>query len=699
MAAWQQTPGIDCLMNQYREETNAQFGNLRMVRELASVANQLGQRRRLCEIYGAGGWDLRFEDMKRIGDWLGVLGVNLFDEHLSYITLRGARKNDHPQSFSYHEPWWNDYHIIAQYLTRLSYAMSLGEQVNEVLILEPTTTAWMYQFPGAPAQKERLKQIGDRFFELLLGLERAQQPYDLGCEDILARHGMVEGNKLRVAKRVYSALVLPPLTENVNARTADLIEAFLKAGGTVLACGEPPKLIDGSESDRVAKLAAGTGWKTIQPQELVKALEPLRGGRTVVQRDADDKGNLFHQSRLGEFGELLLLVNTSIESESKGLVETRSQRVEQWNLETGAIEPYPATPGAQTKIAFSLPPCGSLLLRLGPAGETAAAVTPAAPSPAIALPSAGAAQVRRIEPNVLVLDYVDLTVAGQTLREQYYYSAAQKAFAANGMERNPWDSAVQFRDELVKKSFPADSGFEVTYRFTIQTRVPRGIELVVERPDLYTITCNGKPVQPTPGAWWLDRAFGRIDLSGVAQVGENAVVLKAAPMTIFHEIERAYVLGDFTLKPQDKGYAIVPAEPLRIDRAGWNQQGCPFYAAGVAYVQDFQVERPGGRYDVALPSWYGSVARVLVNGKLAGHIYHRPCACDVTPFIREGTNRVEVQVVGTLKNTLGPHHNSPPLGTAWPAMFRNGPATRPTGTQYHTVDYGLMEPMVLQHSR
>ena len=83
MAAWQQRPGIDCLMNQYRQDTHAQFGNVRMGRELRSVANQLGRKRTLCEVYGAGGWDLRFEDMKRISDWLAVLGVNLFDQHLS----------------------------------------------------------------------------------------------------------------------------------------------------------------------------------------------------------------------------------------------------------------------------------------------------------------------------------------------------------------------------------------------------------------------------------------------------------------------------------------------------------------------------------------------------------------------------------------------------------------------------------------
>jgi hypothetical protein len=75
MYAWHHRPAIDTLMNQYREDTHAQFGNARAVRELSSVANQLGRTRTLCEAYGAGGWDLRFEDMKRIGDWLYVLGV------------------------------------------------------------------------------------------------------------------------------------------------------------------------------------------------------------------------------------------------------------------------------------------------------------------------------------------------------------------------------------------------------------------------------------------------------------------------------------------------------------------------------------------------------------------------------------------------------------------------------------------------
>ena len=125
------------------------------------MANQLGRKRTLCETYGAGGWDLRFEDMKRIGDWLYVLGVNTLDEHLSYVTIRGRRKRDHPQSFSYHEPWWEAYHVMAGYFTRLSLALSQGEQVNR----DPGARADHHglDVPGR-RRGPRARGLGNEFF-------------------------------------------------------------------------------------------------------------------------------------------------------------------------------------------------------------------------------------------------------------------------------------------------------------------------------------------------------------------------------------------------------------------------------------------------------------------------------------------------------------------------------------------------------
>lgn len=906
MSAWQQRPGIDTLMNQYAENTHAQFGNVRACREISSLANQFG-RRTLCEIYGAGGWDLRFEDMKRIGDWLQVLGVNTLNQHLDYVTIRGARKRDHPQSFSYHEPWWEAYHVSAGYLARLSAALCQGEQINRILILEPTTTAWMYQ--GKDAQ---LGPIGDSFFKLLMSLEAAQIEYDLGCEDVIKRHGKIESGQFRIGQRGYDVVVIPPHTENLDERVVDLGEEFLNAGGKVVCLGEAPSRINGSPSSRVQEGAGEAGWIAARPEDAPALLQRWnRTNQFQIVRAAGDRGILFHMRRQLADGELLFLVNTSIESPSAGEVVSARKGIEQWDLYSAVVKPYPFTgSSASVRAGFKLPPSGSLLLFLSDKPLKSA---PPATEAVTVIQPAGEPSVRRVGPNVLTLDYVDITAGGETKENVYFYQANQFAFKKNGLDRNPWDSAVQFKDNLITKTFPAGSGFTASYKFTIEGAVPRNLAIVIERPDLYSITCNGKslatpastaaklwqPKDTATGAksnalkpspefkdWWLDRAFGKISIASAARVGENFVTIKASPFTIYHELEPAYVLGDFTLKPANRGFVITPDQPLQLkpatttasmthsinsdgtmwlsggigfgqgadDRApfvvfdlggkrdvsalriwnyceahvsnltsrgakeirltgaadstqpefnqplgqfslrrgnprggtpedisvtargirfvrvdilskqdgvtfpatgsqpednalvglaevqfiaadgrkiegvkvkqasselpshqrlakylvdgsglttsasgGWDSQGHPFYSAGVAYSEKFNVAKPDGRFVVSLPKWLGSVAKVSVNGKFAGYIDAPPWECDVTKQIKRGDNSVEVIVIGTLKNTLGPHHGNPTLGAAWPSQFQRGPDEGPPpGEQYSTVGYGLFEPFRLE---
>jgi hypothetical protein len=116
----------------------------------------------------------------------------------------------------------------------------------------------------------------------------------------------------------------------------------------------------------------------------------------------------------------------------------------------------------------------------------------------------------------------------------------------------------------------------------------------------------------------------------------------------------------------------------------------------MAYVQKFRLDSPSGQYRVLLPKWYGSVAKVAVNGKEAGFITSPPWQREITNLVQAGENTIEIVAVGTLKNTLGPHHGNPALGTAWPAMFQKGPSPGPPpGEQYATVGYGLFEPFQL----
>ncbi len=587
MSAWQQMPGIDCLMNQYREDTHAQFGNVRFVKEVQSLCNQLGRERYLCEIYGAGGWDLRFEDMKRIADWLGVLGVNLFDEHLSYVTLRGARKADHPQSFSYHEPWWDSYHVMAQYITRLSAAMSLGEQRNRVLVLQPTTTAWMYQFDATHAGQ--LGEIGKTFFDLLDGVRAGPGGirHRLRGRDRAARDawhattgrpgGRQVGEPFRfaVGQREYTTVVLPPMTETLRSETMKLLEEAAASGLQILSCGPPPALVDGRPSDRGAKLAASPGWQQVDPARATEMLVPVLGlDRCAIRRAADDKGILFHHRRQLADGQLLLLVNTSIDAPSQGFVEAQAKGVQSWDLFTGAISAHPfAMENGAAKVTFDLPPCGSLLLFLS--REPGEPGNGCGGEGCTRRASRGPMQIRRIEPNVLTLDYVDITAGGETHKNLYYNRANELAWQKNGLPRNPWNSAVQYKDELISKTFPPESGFEVTYRFTIDGPVPQPLWIVIERPDLYSITCNGTPITAAKDSWWLDKAFGKIDITAAAKAGENAVTLKAQPFTMYHEIAAAFVLGEFSLQSAPAGFVIVPPH-------------APSFAKGVAHSTDIE---------------------------------------------------------------------------------------------------------------
>lgn len=910
MAAWQHRPGIDILMNRYEEHTHAQFGNIRSCKEISSIANQLGKKRTLVEIYGAGGWDLRFEDMKRIGDWLLALGVNTLDEHLSYISIRGARKRDHPQSFSYHEPWWDSYHVVATYFKRLSAILSQGEQINKILVIEPTSTAWMYQ-----GNSQMLNQIGRNFFNFLKTLEANQIEYDLGCEDVIARFGEVKDKELKVGNRLYHTVIIPPLASsdasskspelNLNRKTFTLLERFVVNGGRLVSCGALPERIDGEKVPQIAESQLNAKIQKLPETDVVYMLKKLQeeDGLYIV-RDENDRGILFHNRRFLSHGQFIFLVNTSLDYQSKGMVYLKNARgYQKWDP---VLCDFVWGNREEGRCYFELPPGGSLLLYFPTEKlevKPTVAISKASSKKSSEILPNGETVIRRLQPNVLTIDYVDITAGGESLKDVYFYKANQFAFKKNGMDRNPWDSAVQFKDELIKIKFPENSGFTVSYKFIIDGKVPEQLDVVIENPKIYRrILVNEKEVKMDTKDWWLDKSFGRIAIKKYATTGLNTITLEASPMTIFHEIEPVYVLGSFWLKPVEKGFVIVEDKPIqfsmvnpllnvalssasgtgdttkkeneyrhgnnpdgtmwltagigfenqpmssdkspfivfdlgntfnlsaikiwnynenhvkdltsrgvkrmrifagttiksgleynlgeftlakadgakllpqeiKIDcqnvryvkfeilenhagvvyppigippdngfvglaevvfldsngnpiknvsvhsysseltshrrlarfvvdksgleplRNGWNSLGHPFYAHGFGYSQKFSITNTSANYEVELTDWYGSVAKVYVNKKLAGIIWSQPWKCDVTKYIKYGENEIEVVVIGTLKNTLGPHHGNPGLGSAWPAMFHVGPEPGPPpGAKYSTVAYGLFEPFKL----
>ena len=689
MYAWHQTPGVDMLFNTWEGRPD-QFGNARNVKELSSVANQFGRVRTLSETYGASGHELTFEEMKRNGDWEYVLGVNLMNQHLSYMTIMGDRKHDFPQTFSRHSPWWRWYKPHNDYYGRLSLALSSGEQVNRILVIEPTTTAWMYYNPAG--DNSHMNEMGESFEDFVDELEKYQLEYDLGCENIMRDNAVVSDGKIKIKHRSYDLLVLPPGLENIENATAGLIKEYLEQGGKILSFVLPPEYVDGVNTGMVKTMLGEYGGQCFTAgNEITPAELELMQSPEIQFTDPDKYGGLvLHMRREFKEGQLLFLVNSSRKEEVSGSLSIAGKDLACMDVGTGEITSYPFVgDGDMMEVEFHLPEAGELLLfasdkelglpEINNPGDEWSVMDPV-----------GQLAVIPASDNVLMLDYCFLTMGEIENKEHYFYTASDKIFKHHGFPDNPWVSSAQYRTEILDRdTFKVDqSGFRADFKFIIVHEVDfTGFMAVVERPELYTVLVNEVEVEPVEGKYWLDESFGVFEIGEQLQVSENTISVIANPFSVHCELAPVFVLGDFRLKPRTKGWVVMPAGSMAA--GPWIDQGYPYYSDAVGYTKDYNVDEPSGSYKVKLDEWIGSLVVVDVNGVEAGIIDHQPYELDITDHLSAGNNQITVKVVGTLKNLLGPHHNNPQHGLVTPWSFKSAPEVQPDGEAYDLIGYGL----------
>ncbi len=698
MYIWHQVPAIDMLFNQFNDSVpGAQFGNVRAVKELASAANQSGRSRKLSETYGGSGWDLTFTEMKRNGDWEYALGVNLMNQHLSYFTLAGARKYDYPPSFDYHEPWWNDYKYLNDHYARLSLALSSGKQTNDILVLEPTTTAWLYD--SYARRNPKVGAIGQAFQSFVTKLEKNQVEYDLGSESIIKTLGSVSKEKFVIGQAAYSRVVIPPMTENLNLSTYKLLEKFVSHGGTLIAFSLP-SLVDGKPNEGLTEFFSKYSKKIIIPDQLTQEVITKYFTNPDLIFEGVTGGALYHQRRKLTDGQLLFLVNSSLDEAVNGTLKTAGKDAVEMNTLTGTLSGFTnQSEGIMTGITFSIPPAGSLLLFF-PDVKTEGFSKPGPSVEFTVIQQATPMTIKRDADNALMIDFCDLLLGNETSKDLHVFNASDKVFKYHGFKNgNPWNASVQYKTNIVDRdTFGVKTGFTASYHFTVRGKFDySSLKAIVERPHLWIVELNGKEIRPEAGKWWLDRNFSIFNIGTVVKDGENTITLKASPMKIHAEVEPVYILGNFSVEPAKKGF-IIKAPLPKLSTGSWLSQGLPFYSWGMTYSSEFTVSKPEGKYEVSLGKWKGTVAEVAVNGQPAGVIAFPPYQADITGQIKQGTNKIDVKVIGSLKNLLGPHHNNPASGIASPGMWRNI-KSYPAGKKYQMYDYGLMEDFVLLNGR
>jgi alpha-L-rhamnosidase len=693
MYAWPQRPGIDMLFNQFDEESpNAQFGNIRSVKELASVANQLNKKRTLSETYGGGGWELRFQDMKRLGDWEFVLGINTLTQHLSFMTIMGARKYDYPQSFSYHEPWWPYYKQLNEYFARLSLVLANGRQKNKILIIEPTTTAWMYFNYDNP--DPHFSEIGKGFQNFITQLEKTQVEYDLGSENIIKDHGSVRNRQFLIGSGEYETVVLPPGMENIDLPTFNLLEKYAESGGRILQFSRLAT-IDGTRDKRIDNFYSKSyrGLKSFDSLDKNIIRQFLSDENFSIRADGVSKGDLYHQRRQLKDGEFLFLTNADLEYPASGSIQCNGKDVLLMDPFTGEIFSYPVKiKDKKSLIDFTIPPAGSQLFFISNVQKRNVKHISSRIGANEKVLSTSATLVKRQENNSLMIDFCDLSFGQTLLKEQHVYNATDTLFKFYGFrDGNPWNTSIQYKNRtILRDTFSNGTGFTATYYFNILDSIDLNtLEAVVERPGLWRVKVNDNEIKPQEDKWWLDKSFKVFKIGAYARIGQNKLSLVADKMSVHAEIEPIYILGNFSLSSGDKGWNILHPSPLKI--GSWKEQGMPMYSREVNYTKKISIHKQAGKeYIVQLGKWEGTVCAIAVNNVYRGTVAYPPYQADISPWLNNGSNTIEIKVIGSLKNLLGPHHNKPKPGLVSPWHWRYV-VKYPPGKEYDTYDYGLTE--------
>ena len=368
-------PGVDVLT-----EGNRHFP---IVKQLASVARQLGQKWLLSELYGCTGWQMNFESHKRVGDWQALFGINLRCHHLSWYTMAGEAKRDYPASILHQSAWWKDYATVETYFARLGLLLSQGRPCCDLLLLNPVESVWCQVHAGwaegLSPKTAAVQELENAYREISGWLLNAHLDFDYGDEEMLGRLGRIEtgseGPILWLGQAAYRAVVIGWMT-TIRASSLGLLSEFLAAGGQVIFAGEPPAYLDALPSSAPEQLAARAvclPWDKDQIVEGCRAF--VEASIEIVAADTGlPLSQISCQMRVDGENTILAAINMSDNESLKGvrirlcgpgLGEKRF--VEEWDCRSGMRFAVEAT-GMDGGVEF--------LTTFAPSGERVFVVTP-----------------------------------------------------------------------------------------------------------------------------------------------------------------------------------------------------------------------------------------------------------------------------------------------------------------------------------
>lgn len=681
-------PGVDHLCREIAEPSTP--------KQVSSVAHQLGKERVLSETFGCTGWNVNFEELKWILEWQFVLGVNFCCPHQGLYSLKGSRKRDYPPSLYYQEPWWHYYKIFNDYTARLSFILTQGEHVADILVLHPIESAWaIYD----PLDESQVNKLNTEFITLSKNLLKIHYDYDYGDEEIIEKYGKVLKGRFIVGNVSYKIVILPSLI-SIREKTLTLLEDFISSGGKIIIINSFPIMVEGVPSNRPKEILSKSSLlpnEEIALKQILKGVLPSR--IKIVDSEGGDIKEVYYQQRNVENKQVFFLVNISRNKTFDSLLKIRGKgTLEKWSLETGNSEKLPC----QLKEGYTISsliflPMQSYLIVFSP--EKVPSFPRSKKEKLVQSLTLGDNwEIERRSPNAITLD-----------------------FARYSINKGKWSKfmPVIFIQE---KLSPFKKGIDVTLQYPFQVdfdiKRDRELFLVMEEPEKFEIFLNLKRITYQDIGWWRDISFKKVNISNFVRFGENIIELRTKLREGKEnvELESLYLIGEFGVKSlssflKGKGETIATQGPFvlteapeRVQTGDLISQGFCFYAGTVSLKQIINI--PASMKNISKsskiyiefdpPNAIGT--KIQINGTIAALVAWRPYRVEVTNLMLKEKNEIVIELTNSLRNLLGPHHHidGEPVGVG-PLTFKGerdwtdleSTPERTWVNQYNFVPFGL----------
>lgn len=589
-------PGIDSLGRRIiRDLTAFQIG---------SAAAQLGKKQVLSESFALCGHNVSFNELKAIYQYQMVHGVNLLCQHLEGYSLRGMRKRDYPPAMYYQQPWWSEYNVFCDAMSRIGMILAEGKIECDTLLIHPQTSAWV-MFNNN--ENHGLEEFYDDFKKTVNTLVKKHILFHLGDEILIERHGKVDRKKFIIGNMEYSTVVLPP-TIMLFENTERLIQEFINNGGRV-----------------------------VKPDEIC-------ADSSVVDNPA-----ILYTKRVNEGIDIYFFINDTDEIQ-KAKINIGSKIID---IKTGQQKEFY---GIYTFDKYE-----SVLVIDDGLKQTKYTE----PSKNI-LNLSGMWDIEKTDLNILTLDYCDYYFDGELIEKNGYVlniqnRACKLKCAVKIRQHYKFD--IESKPTVLYLVCETPEMFEISVngnRIESKCQTDWVFDKSFKKTDISKYIATGENIITFITEFkQSDKVYDSIEKSYIFESEKNK-------LTFDMEIEPCYLLGNFGVKMDGKikelernafrfeGKFIITDAPQQVKSKEIEKQGFPFFAGCMVLKKEFELTDTNYEMNFDL-SGFNSIS-VNVNESKVDTVLWRPYRVDISHFLKIGKNIIRLELKNNLRNMMGPHH-------------------------------------------